>query len=45
MRWVGHVARIGEVRGYTGFWLGKDHLENPGIGRRIILNGPSGSGV
>jgi len=35
---VGHVARIGERR---GFWLGilreKDHLEDPGLDGRIIL--------
>jgi hypothetical protein len=22
MRWAGHVARMGEVRGHTTFWLG-----------------------
>jgi hypothetical protein len=50
MRLVGHVARMGgrgEV--YTGFWGGnlreRDHLEDPGVDRRIILNGCSGSGM
>ena len=35
-----HVCGRGEV--YTGFWLGnlrkRDHLEDPGVDRRIILN-------
>ena len=50
MRWVGHVARMGgsgEV--YTGFWWGnlrgKDHLEDPGVDGRIILNEPPSSGM
>jgi hypothetical protein len=34
-----HVWGEGEV--YTGFWWvnlkGRDHLENPGVGGRIIL--------
>ena len=33
---------------YTGFWWGnlkeRDRLEYPGVDRRIILNGSSGSG-
>jgi hypothetical protein len=37
----------GEV--YTGFWWGnlkeRDHLEDPGLDGRIILNGSSGSGL
>jgi len=32
---------------HTGFWWGNqresDHLEDPGIDRRIIVNGSSGS--
>jgi hypothetical protein len=39
MRWVGHVARMGEV--FTGFWLGsrkaRDHWEDLGVGGRIII--------
>jgi hypothetical protein len=41
MRWAGHVARMGEGRGCTGFWWGnlseRDHLEEPGVDGRIIL--------
>jgi len=43
MRWVGHVARIGERREetYSGFWWGnleeRDHLEDPDVDGRIIL--------
>jgi hypothetical protein len=41
MRWAGHVALVGERRGACRFWRGnlreRDHLEDPGIGRRIIL--------
>jgi hypothetical protein len=41
MRWAGHVARMGEGRGFTGFWLGspkaRDHWEDLGVGGRIIL--------
>jgi hypothetical protein len=42
-RWVGHVARMGEVRGevHTTFWLGSlkggDHWEDLGIDGRITL--------
>jgi hypothetical protein len=36
-----HVARNGGGEVYTGFWWGnlmeRDHLEDPGLGRRIIL--------
>jgi hypothetical protein len=39
-RWLGHVARMGEV--FTGFWLGvpkvRDHWEYLGVGGRITLN-------
>jgi hypothetical protein len=39
MRWVGHVAHMGEV--YIGFWLGglkaRDHWEDLGVGGRITL--------
>jgi len=42
MRWAGHVARVGERRGVYRVLVGKpegerDHLENPGVGGRIIL--------
>jgi hypothetical protein len=41
IRWVGHIARMGRVEVYTGFWLGnlreRDHLENPGIQDSVIL--------
>jgi hypothetical protein len=41
MRWAGHVARLGRVEAYTGFWWGnlseKNLLENPGVDGRIIL--------
>jgi hypothetical protein len=40
MRWVGHVACMGEV--FTGFWLGdpkgRDHCEDLGVGWRITLS-------
>jgi hypothetical protein len=39
MRWVGHVARMGEV--FIGFWLGgpkvRNHWENLDIDGRITL--------
>ena len=39
MRWVGHVARMGE--GCTGFWWGnlreRDHWEDPDADGRLIL--------
>jgi hypothetical protein len=41
MKWSGHVARMGEKRGNTGFWWGDlregDHLADPGYDGRIIL--------
>jgi hypothetical protein len=41
MRWAGHVARMGEGRGVTGFWLGgpkvRDHWEGLCVGGRITL--------
>jgi hypothetical protein len=40
-RWAVHVARMGEKRGYTGFWWGnlreRDRLGDPGIDGSIIL--------
>jgi len=39
MRWVWHVARMGEW--HTQFWLeslkGRDHLEDPGVDEKVIL--------
>ena len=41
MKWVGHVALMGERRDVRGFWWGnlmeRDHMENPGVNGRIIL--------
>jgi len=41
MRWVGHVACIGQRRGTYRVLVrkpeGKDHLEDPGVDGRIIL--------
>ena len=41
MKWAGHVARVGETRGYTGIWWGnlreREHLGDPGVDGRIIL--------
>jgi hypothetical protein len=41
LRWVGHVAWIGEGEACTGFWRGnlreRDHWGDPGIDERIIL--------
>jgi hypothetical protein len=42
MRWAGHVARMGEGRGVTGFWLRgpkvRGHWEDLGVGGRITLS-------
>jgi len=36
-----HVARMGEMRKQTIFWLeylkGRDHLEDPGVDRKLLL--------
>jgi hypothetical protein len=41
MRCAGHVARMGERKGYKVFWWGNlrkgEHLEDPGVYGRIIL--------
>jgi len=41
MRWVGHVAGMGERRGIYKVLVGKldgrDHLGDPGVDGRIIL--------
>jgi hypothetical protein len=41
MKWAGHVLRTVEKRGASRFWWGdlreKDHLEEPGVGGRLIL--------
>jgi hypothetical protein len=41
MRWVGHVARIGEKTGAYRILVGRpevsDHLGDPGVDGRIIL--------
>ena len=41
LRWTGHVARMGKSRGAYWFLVGKperrNHLEDPGLDRRIIL--------
>jgi hypothetical protein len=41
MRWAGHVARMGEGRGVYRILIGRperrDHWEELGVGRRIIL--------
>jgi hypothetical protein len=38
---VGHVARMVREEVHTGFWWGnlreRDHLEDPGVDRRITL--------
>jgi len=41
MRWAGHVARMGEERGYIGSWWGnrreRDHWGDRGVDGWIIL--------
>jgi hypothetical protein len=41
IRWAGHVARLGIVEVYTGFWWGnlreRNQMEKPGTDWRIIL--------
>ena len=41
MRWAGHVENIGRGEVHRGFWWGnlseRDHLQDPGIERRLIL--------
>ena len=41
IRWAEHVARMGRIEGYTGFWLGnlreRDYLGDPGVEGMIIL--------
>jgi hypothetical protein len=42
LRWVGHVARMGEGEVLTGFWLEspkvRGHWEDLGVGGRITLS-------
>jgi hypothetical protein len=41
MRWVGHIAYVGERKIHTVFWLeclkGREHLEDLDIDERITL--------
>jgi len=49
MRWVGHVARMGEERGCVGSWWGsrkeRDHWGDLGVDGWIILGWISGGGM
>jgi len=49
MRWVGHAAYMGKRRGVYRVLVekpeGKRPLGDPGLDGRIILNGPSRSGM
>jgi hypothetical protein len=43
MRWAGHVAHMGQVRGIYGVLVGRpedkrDHWDDLGIGGRVILS-------
>jgi hypothetical protein len=41
MRWAGHITCVWRGEEYTGFGWGnlreRDHLEDPGVDRRIIF--------
>jgi hypothetical protein len=41
MRWAGHVARMGRIKVFTGFWMGsrkvRDHWVDLCVGGRITL--------
>jgi hypothetical protein len=41
MGWAGHVARMGRIEVYKGFWLGNlreiDQLRDPGVDGRMDL--------
>ena len=47
--WAGHVAHMGRREAHTGFWWRnlreRDHLGDPGVDGRVILNGSSRSGM
>jgi hypothetical protein len=42
LRWAGHIARVGESRGAYRVLVGnlreKDHLKDPGVDGRLMLN-------
>jgi hypothetical protein len=42
MRWLGHVAPMGDGKVFTEFWLGspkvRSHWEDIGVGGRITLS-------
>ena len=46
---MGNIARMGREEVYTGFWWGnlreRDHLEDPGVNGRTILDRSSVSGM
>jgi len=41
MRWAGHVARVGRVEVYTGFWwvslMERDLLKDLGVDGKILF--------